>query len=154
LTGFWAVLRKEAIQMQRDRGTMRFALVIPVFQLLLFGFIDTNVRHVPAVFFDQSRTEQSRELVRDFVNTSYFDVVRFVASREALRAEIVAGRAQVGVEIPPDYARKRLDGRSADFLVLIDGSDSTVSAAALSAASRCAAACTSLVACCALAAAV
>jgi ABC-2 type transport system permease protein len=134
MRGFWAVLRKEAIQMVRDRGTMRFALVIPVFQLGLFGLIDTNVRHVPTAIFDQSHTAQSRELIREFVNTSYFDVVRESSSRQALREEIVAGHAQVGIEVPPDYARKRLEGRPADFLVLVDGSDASVSGQALAAA--------------------
>jgi len=134
MRGFWAVLRKEAIQMRRDTGTLRFALAIPVFQLVLFGLIDTNVQHVPTVVFDQSQTPDSRELVRDFVNTSYFDVVEFVPSRAALRERIVAGRASVGIEIPPDYARKRLDNQTADFMVLIDGSDSTVSASTLAAA--------------------
>jgi ABC-2 type transport system permease protein len=132
--GFWAVLRKEAIQMRRDGGTLRFALGIPVFQLVLFGFIDTNIRHVPSVVFDQSHSPDSRELVRDFVNTSYFDVVGFAPSRDAMRQEIVAGRASVGIEIPPDFARKRLAGQPADFLILIDGSDSSVSAQTLAAA--------------------
>jgi len=134
MRGFWAVLRKEAIQMRRDTGTLRFALAIPVFQLVLFGLIDTNVQHVPTVVFDQSQTPDSRELVRDFVNTSYFDVQEFVPSRAALRERIVAGRASVGIEIPPDYARKRLDKQTAEFMVLIDGSDSTVSASTLAAA--------------------
>ena len=133
MRGFWAVLRKEAIQMRRDKGTLRFALAIPVFQLVLFGLIDTNVKHVPTVVFDQSQSPDSRELVRDFVNTSYFDVVEFVPSRAALRDRIVAGRASVGIEVPPDYARKRLDNRPADFMVLIDGSDSTMSSSTLAA---------------------
>ena len=133
MRGFWAVLRKEAIQMRRDTGTLRFALAIPVFQLVLFGLIDTNVQHVPTVVFDQSQTPDSRALVRDFVNTSYFDVLEFVPSRAALRERIVAGRASVGIEIPPDYARKRLDNQPADLMVLIDGSDSSVSSATLAA---------------------
>ncbi len=134
MRGFSAVLRKEALQMGRDKGTLRFALAVPVFQLVLFGLIDTNVSHVPTAVFDQSRTAESRALIRDFENTSYFDVKRFVGSREALRAEIVSGRASVGIEVPPDFARKRLDQRPADFLVLIDGSDSTVSSQTLAAA--------------------
>ncbi len=133
MRGFWAVLRKEAIQMRRDTGTLRFALGIPVFQLVLFGLIDTNVQHVPTAVFDQSQTPDSRELVRDFVNTSYFDVIEFVPSRAALRERIVAGRVSVGIEIPPDYARKRLDNQPADLMVLIDGSDSSVSSATLAA---------------------
>jgi ABC-2 type transport system permease protein len=134
MRGFLAVLRKETIQMTRDEGTLRFAIAIPVFQLVLFGLIDTNVKHVPTVVFDQSRTAASRELVQEFVNTGYFDVVAYVPSRLALREQIVAAHASVGIEIPPDYARKRLEGRAADFLVLIDGSDSSVSGQTLAAA--------------------
>jgi ABC-2 type transport system permease protein len=134
MRGFWAVLRKEGLQMLRDRGALQFALAIPVFQLVLFGLIDTNVKHVPTAVFDQSRTQESRQLVTDLVDTSYFEVVRYVGSRAALRERIVAGEASVGVEVPPDYARKRLYNRPADFLVLIDGSDSSISAQALAAA--------------------
>ena len=128
------VLAKEARQMLRDGATLRFALAIPAFQLILFGLIDSNVRHVPTKVFDQSRTQASRALVDDFVNTSLFDVIGYVDSRDALRAEIVAGHAQVGLEIPPDFARRQLLGETADVLVLIDGSDSSIASQAMSAA--------------------
>jgi ABC-2 type transport system permease protein len=110
------------------------ALVIPIFELVLFGVIDTNVKHVRTAVFDQSRTRESRELIADLVNTVFFQVVEEAPSRAALRESIVAGRASVGVEIPPDYARKRLRNEPADFLVLIDGSDSTVASQTLAAA--------------------
>jgi ABC-2 type transport system permease protein len=134
MRGFWAVLKKEALHMLRDRGTLQFAFILPVFELILFGLIDMNVKHVPTVVFDQSRTRESRELVQQLSNTSYFDVVEFVDSRKQLQQEIVASRASVGIEIPPDFARKRLAQESADFLILIDGSDSNVSSQTLAAA--------------------
>ncbi len=133
MRGFWAVLRKELIQMKRDKGTLRLALVIPVFELFLFGMIDMNVRHVPTEIFDQSHTRESRELVQELVATSLFDLKGQAPSHAALWRDIVAGRAQVGIEIPPDYARRRLDGEPATFQALIDGSDSTVSSQALAA---------------------
>jgi ABC-2 type transport system permease protein len=122
------------MQMIRDRGTLRFALLVPAFQLVLFGLIDTNVRHVRTVVLDQSRTEQSRQLVTDLVNTSYFDVVAYPPSRAALTKAVVAGRASVAIEIPPDFARRRLNRQPADVLVMIDGSDSSISSQALAAA--------------------
>lgn len=134
MRGLLPILVKETRQMLRDGATLRFALMIPAVQLVLFGVIDTNVRHVPTMVFDQSRTQASRALVSDFVNTSLFNVIGAVDSREALRAEIIAGHAQVGLEIPPDYARRRLAGETADILVLIDGSDSAIASQALSAA--------------------
>jgi len=56
MRGFVPVLRKEAVQMLRDKGTLRLALFIPAFQLVLFGLIDTNVQHVRTVVLDLSRT--------------------------------------------------------------------------------------------------
>lgn len=133
MRGLGAILRKEWLQMIRDRGTLRFALALPAFQLVLFGLIDTNVQHVPTVVLDWSRTEESRALIRGFVNTSYFDVVGYPGSRAGLYDTIVGGDASVGIEIPPDYARRRLAGRPADILVTIDGSDSSIASQTLAA---------------------
>ena len=131
--GFFAVFKKEAIHMRRDKGTLRLALGIPLFQLILFGSIDTNVKHVPTVVFDQCRCPESRALIDELVATRTFKVVRMAESRAALRETIVAGEAKVGLEIPPDYGRHRLEGTSATFLALIDGSDNTVASQALAA---------------------
>jgi ABC-2 type transport system permease protein len=135
MTGFRAVLRKEWTQMFRDTWTLRMAFVIPILELVLFGLIDTNVRHVPTAVFDESRTAESRALVQDFVNTGYFDIRSIPRSAEELRREIVSGRVSVGLQIPPDFARRRLNSQPADFQVLIDGSDSTISSQTLAAAS-------------------
>jgi ABC-2 type transport system permease protein len=129
-----AVLRKEALQMVRDRATLFFALIVPVFELVLFGVIDTTVERVPTVVHDLSNSQESRALVEQLVATDLFEIVGHVGSHDALRREIVAGHAQVGFEIPPEFARRRLERRSADFLVLIDGSDSSISSQTLSAA--------------------
>jgi ABC-2 type transport system permease protein len=134
MNGLVAILKKELMQMVRDRGTLMFALAVPVFQLILFGVLDMTAKHIPTVVFDQSRTQQSRELIDQFENTSFLRVVDYVGSRDQLQKAIVAAKAQVGVEIPPEYARDLLAGRTADVLVLIDGSDSSVATQALSAA--------------------
>jgi ABC-2 type transport system permease protein len=134
MRGFRAVLRKERLQMLRDRGTLRFALIVPVFQLVLFGLIDTNVEDVPTAVFDQSRTPESRELLVAFENTALFEITRHVPSRAALREAIVVGQVSVGIEVPPDFARRRLYGETVRVLVLIDGSDSTLSSQTLAAA--------------------
>jgi ABC-2 type transport system permease protein len=134
MRGTLAVLRKEALQMLRDRATLFFALLVPVFELVLFGVIDTTVERVPTVVHDLSNTRESRALVEELAATSLFRMVGRAGSREALRREIVAGRAQVGVEIPPEFGRRRLAGESADFLVLIDGSDNSIASQTLSAA--------------------
>jgi ABC-2 type transport system permease protein len=132
--GFTAVFRKELTQMMRDKTTLMFALMVPVFELILFGVIDMNAKNIPTVIFDQSRTQESRRLIEQFGATHYLKVVGYAQSRQDLQQFIVAGNAQVAVEIPPDYARNLAAGRRADVLVLIDGSDSSTASQALSAA--------------------
>jgi ABC-2 type transport system permease protein len=134
MNGFTAVFRKELTQMMRDRMTVMFALAVPVFELILFGVIDMNAKNIPTIVFDQSRTQESRRLVEQFGATSYLRVTSAAQSRAELQQAIVAGHAQVAVEIPPDYARDLTTGRGAHVLVLIDGSDSSVASQALSAA--------------------
>lgn len=134
MNGFTAMFRKELTQMLRDRPTLMFALLVPLFELILFGVIDMNARDIPTVVLDLSRSQESRRLVEQFGNTSYLNVTRFVRSRAELQHEIVAGHAQVAVEIPPDYARNLAAARQANVLIMIDGSDSSVASQALSAA--------------------
>src|SRR4029077_9157765 len=117
-----------------DRGTLFFAIAVPVFELVLFGVIDMNAKNIPTAVFDQSRSQESRRLIEQFGNTSYLHVIELVDSRAALQHQIVAGHAQVAIEIPPDYARNLAAGRQASVLVMIDGSDSSIANQALAAA--------------------
>jgi len=134
VNGFTAMFRKELTQMLRDRGTLFFALAVPVAELILFGVIDMNAKNIPTVVFDQNRTQESRRLIEQFNATGNLRITEHVLSRAALEHAIVSGHAQVAVEIPPDYARNLAAGRQANVLVMIDGSDSSVANQALTAA--------------------
>jgi len=134
MNGFGAMFRKELTQMLRDRGTLMFAIAVPVFELILFGVIDMNAKNIPTVVFDMSHSQESRRLIEQFSNTTYLHVIRRVDSRAELQHQIVAGHAQVAIEIPPDYARKLATKRQANVLIMIDGSDSSVANQALAAA--------------------
>ncbi len=128
LGGLWPVLRKEAIHIRRDPTALFFTVFIPVVQLFLLGYaINTNVRNVKTVVFDQARTQESRRLLDRFSNSDDFEIATEVSSDAALNSEIVAGRAKVGINIPPDFSRRLLAGETAQVLVLVDGSDSMVS---------------------------
>src|ERR687885_100331 len=82
---FWPMLWKEFIQMRRDRFTVGLLVGIPAVQLILFGYaIRTEVRHLPTVVLDQSRTAESRALVAAMEHTGNFDVIGEGTSRAAL----------------------------------------------------------------------
>jgi drug efflux transport system permease protein len=131
LDSFVAIFRKEFIHIRRDRATLVIALMIPLFQLVLFGFIDQTVSNLPTSVVDQDGTHYARELIDKLRATHTFQINRVTPDPRAARDDITAGRARVGVVIPPDFHDKRARGESARILVLIDGSDSNVSAQAL-----------------------
>ena len=132
---FGPMFRKEFIQMRRDRLTLGIMVGIPVIQLLLFGFaIQTDVRHIPTVVLDESRTPTSRELVAAFQNTGNFRIVSYVDGRDALDDWIARGDAQAGIVIPHDMPRDLARGTTATIQVIVDASDPLSSQAALASA--------------------
>jgi len=107
-----AIFWKEFIQMRRDRGTLRMMLVVPVMQLLLFGFaISTDVRNLPTAVFDQSHSLQSRTLVQRFESTGNFKIRDHADSYEQAIRLVNQGRARAAIVIPEDYARSVKRGR-------------------------------------------
>jgi ABC-2 type transport system permease protein len=132
-SSFVAILRKEFKHIFRDRGTLVMFFMLPIIQLSLFGFLDQNVRDLPTVVVDQDHTRHSRELIDELRATRSFAIAEVTNSPDQAREMIARGTARVGVMIPPDFHDRRARGENAAFLVLIDGSDSNVSAQALAA---------------------
>ena len=127
-----SMARKEVLHILRDRTTLFFALFIPVVQLTILGFaIDTNVRHVRTMVYDQARTQESRVLLQRFENSEDFRIVGEVFSDVALTEALISGRARVGIKIPADYSRRIEAGQTAQVLILVDGSESSVAAEAV-----------------------
>jgi len=103
---FWPMVRKEFVQMRRDRLTLGIMIGIPVLQLMMFGFaIQTDVRRIPTVVLDESRTPASRDLVAAFANTGNFRLVAHVNGRPAVDRALARGDAQAAIVVPSSYAR-------------------------------------------------
>ena len=131
----WPMVRKEFIQMRRDRMTLAMLLVLPAMQLLLFGFaVRTEVRHLPTVVLDESRSRESRLLVSVLEQTQNFRIVGAVADRHELREAIERGRARAAVVVPPDFGRDLKLARTARAQVIVDAADPLSSASALAGA--------------------
>ena len=131
----WAILMKEFIQMRRDRLTFGMMVGLPIVQLLLLGFaINTDVKHLSTVVFDQCRQQESRDLLASFESSEYF-TVRLVADNfQAVNNAVDSGAAKVGIIIPPDYAESVKNGRNAQVQVIVDASDSMSASSAIAAA--------------------
>lgn len=132
MNGFWAILIKEFAHIRRDRSTIFFTLMIPVLQLMIFGFaIDVTIDNIPLTVLDLDGRQESRAFVEALVATRAFVVVDRPQDAETFQRAITSGRAKVGVLIPGNYTDRLLRRESAQVQVLIDGSDSQVATTAL-----------------------
>jgi ABC-2 type transport system permease protein len=130
--GFGAVFYKEVLHVRRDPATLFFSLVIPLLQMTVLGFgIDTNIRQINTVVYNADGRRESRELIDRLKNSDTFHVSKYVQNDRDMNNEIIAGRCRVGIKIPVDYSDRLLHKMSAQVLVLIDGSDSSVAGQAI-----------------------
>ncbi len=121
--------------MRRDRATLAMMLGIPVIQLLVFGFaIRMDVRHLPMAVYDESRSQESRDLIQRLAATDNFVVARHVDSYAEANRLIDRGTVRAAVVIPVDYARRLKRGRPATAQLLVDASDPNTSQNAIAAA--------------------
>ncbi len=128
-----AIIRKEFVQMRRDRLTLAMMLLLPFVQLVVFGLaINTDVKHVPMAVLDYSQSSESRRLIQSFTNSDYFDVVAWPRDTREISDLIDSGSLKVGLVIDPDYARDVRAGRVARAQVLVDASDPITASSTLS----------------------
>ena len=135
--GFTSIFYKEVIQISRDPLTLALMMLVPMIQLMVFGYaINTDVRNIRTAVYNLDPGPQSRDLLQAFENTDYFKIIRYVESDDELNSSIVTGRVKIGIKIPPDYSDRLLTNRQATVLVLIDGSDSSIATQSLQVASQ------------------
>lgn len=129
----WFIIKKEFIQIRRDRVSLGIAIGMPLMMLFLFGYaVKTEVDHISMAVFDMSRSQESRELIHAFQNSNYFVINYDVSSNDTIKKLIDAGKAKAGVIIPPDYGKKIIKGIPPQVQFIVDGSDPTVARTALS----------------------
>ncbi|HEY8550080.1 MAG TPA: ABC transporter permease [Vicinamibacterales bacterium] len=131
-----AITRKEFRQLSRDHLTLRMIVMVPLMQMIIFGYaINFDVKHLPMVVFDESRSYESRELVAKMQASQYFDVVGTVDSFEEVRRMMDTATAAVALVIDRDFGKDRRQQRAAHALLIVNASDSTTSSQAMSVAS-------------------
>jgi len=129
-----SIIRKEFIQIIRDPRTLVMIIVIPIIQLFLLGYAaNTDVKNIPIAILDKSRSVESRALLDAFRAADYFNIAYQAASEKDVQRLIETGTVRAALIIPADYSRALLDN-NAQVAFILDGSDSTVGATALSTA--------------------
>src|ERR1700748_2508266 len=108
--GFWrrcyAMVLKEFIQLRRDRVSFAMIVMLPVMQLLLFGYaINTTPRNLPTAVLVQEDSDLARSILKALENTAYFKFTRVVHSEEEFNNLFLSGDVLFGVEIPRGFER-------------------------------------------------
>ncbi len=126
------IAHKELLQLRRDRMTLSMAVMLPIFQLLLYGYgINTDVRHITAVVYDQDRSPASREIARAMEATGFYEFVGEVASYTGVESALRGGVAHAALVFPARFARALARGEKGQLQLILDGTDPQVVASAL-----------------------
>jgi ABC-2 type transport system permease protein len=131
------MLKKEFIQTFRDPRMRAVLVVVPIFQVLVFGYAAvTDIRNVRTAVFDGDHSPRSRELVARFGGSGYFDLRHHPSTDAEVRSLLDRGAAQMVLRVNPGFGADIGAGRTAKVQLLLDGTDSNTAVLILSYAGR------------------
>lgn len=134
--GFWrrtgAMLTKEFIQLKRDRVSFAMIVMIPLMQLVLFGYaINTTPRNLPTAVLLQEHSDVGRSILAALQNTRYFKVTHQVQDEAEFDRLLASGTVLFGIEIPAGFERALRRGDRPALLVAADATDPVAAGSAL-----------------------
>src|SRR6202142_3383108 len=130
----WAMLAKEFIQLRRDRVSFAMIIVIPLVQLMLFGYaINTTPHNLPTAVLLQERSDLSRSILAALENTRYFRITHLPNTEAEVDRLLASGSVLFAIEIPANFERSVRRGDKPAMLVVADATDPVASGSALGA---------------------
>jgi ABC-2 type transport system permease protein len=130
----WAMLVKEFIQLKRDRVSLAMIIMIPLVQLMLFGYaINTMPRNLPTAVLIQESSDLSRSILAALENTKFFKVTQLPHTEAEVDQLLASGTVLFAVEIPANFERSVRRGDKPAMLVIADATDPVASGTALGA---------------------
>lgn len=118
------ILRKELLQFRRDPKMFSISFIAPIFQLVVLGYAaNLDVTDIPTAVCDLDRSMASRELLRTFATSGYFELACDVTRMEDVDPCLETGKASIAILIPRGFGDRLAAGRPADLQVIADGSE-------------------------------
>ena len=131
------ILIKEFIQIFRDPRSRGIVFIMPIFQMVIFGYaVTTDVRHVATGIYDLDNSVASREVVARFVRSGYFDVEAWVDREEQIQSWLDQGRVQALIRLNKGFEKDLEAGRKGVIQLIVDGTDSNTAAIVLNYSSK------------------
>jgi ABC-2 type transport system permease protein len=126
------VVKKEFLQILRDKRSLSVLLVFPALLIMVVGFaLNFDVKHIPMAVFDQDKSSQSREFIKNFSNTEYFDVKYYIGGYDEVDELLNNDNARIALVIPPDFSKGLSLGRDVSIQIIIDGSNANTATTAI-----------------------
>jgi len=135
---FWrrvgAMVRKEFVQLRRDRVTFATIITIPLMQLVLFGYaINTTPRGLPTAVLLQESSDVGRTILKALENTKYFKITHQVRDEAEFDRVLASGEVLFAIEVPRGFERALRRGDQPAILIAADATDPVATSAALGA---------------------
>lgn len=121
----WQMMKKEFIQVWRDRRLRIFLILPPIVQLVIYGYaINFDIRQVPFGVFDEDRSQASESLLSRFTASEYFRLTASINSEAELTDLIDRSRITLAVRIPKGFAAKIQANQPVPLQIILDATDS------------------------------
>lgn len=134
ITRWWSIVRKEFLQLRRDRVTFAMIVGIPLIQMALFGYaINSDPKHLDTALIDGDNTNITRSFIWAMKNSAYFKFVGELPSEAAGREALARGEVLFVVNIPAGFTRQLLRNETPALLIQADATDPTAGANAIAA---------------------
>lgn len=131
------MLIKEFIQIFRDPRMKGVIFLMPIIQLLVFGYaVTTDVKNIPTLVYDLDNSVASRELISRFVKSGYFEVVEYTDRDSRIRNLMDRGEAGAVLRINKGFENDLRAGRAAQLQLIVDGTDSNTAGIVLNYSSK------------------
>lgn len=126
------IVIKEFIQSLRDKRMRLILFIAPIMQLLIFGYVvTTDVNNISTAVYDLDKSYESRELLRKFESSGYFNIRYFVGSPDEIQDLLDRGKVTAAVQINRGFSSDLKRGRQTEVQILIDGTDSNTGTVAM-----------------------
>ena len=132
-----SILIKEFIQIFRDPRMKAVIFVMPMIQVMVFGYaVTTDVKDIPTAIYDLDNSQDSRNLIREFTYSKYFDAKYYLSNDEEQRVLIDKSQVSAVIRINRGFAQDIKSGKTAQIQLIVDGTDSNTASVILSYANK------------------
>ncbi len=128
-----AIIKKEFIQLKRDRGTLGMIIMLPIIQLLLFGYaINTDPKNLPTAIISEDSTFLTRSIIAGLQNSEYFRITHHISSDKQGNELLKQGEVFFVISIPDNFTQNVIRGAKPEILLQADATDPTAISNAVS----------------------